>query len=161
MLTMVANPISDEPLATTRDAFADLNCVIGTWRSSGRTMATADAPSVEIVGTDRYEWAAGRSVIIHHIDVHMGEQHIEAVEVIGGWDDQLRAFRARSTDSSGIEELMHIRGSDGHWTITGNDARSELRIDRDGLVMEARWERLVDGDHWIHWMDMRFELIPA
>jgi hypothetical protein len=46
--------------------------LIGSWASSGRTVERPGESSVEIKGSDVYEWLPGRRFVIHHVDVRMG-----------------------------------------------------------------------------------------
>lgn len=39
--------------------------------------------SVPITGTDSYQWLAGGFFLVHHVDVLIGQQPVQALEFIG------------------------------------------------------------------------------
>ncbi|TWF81589.1 hypothetical protein FHX44_117534 [Pseudonocardia hierapolitana] len=121
--------------------------IIGSWASSGRTVE-----GVEIAGTDVYEWLPGRRFVVHRVDVRMGGEQVNVLEVIGERDGD--AFLMRSFEGNGGTALMRATVDDaGVWTFAGPTARATLVV--AGSTMTARWERTVDGA-WEHWMDMGF-----
>jgi hypothetical protein len=129
--------------------------LIGSWASSGRTVE----PAIEIKGTDVYEWLPGRQFIVHRVDVRMGGEQVDVLEVIGERDDD--AFLMRSFDHNGGTALMRATVDEaGVWTFAGPTERATLVAAEDGASMSARWERRPDdGAAWEHWMDMRFRRI--
>jgi hypothetical protein len=123
--------------------------LIGSWASSGRTV-----DAVEIEGSDVYEWLPGRQFVVHHVDVRMGGQRVDVLEVIGEPDGD--AVLMRSFDNSGGTAVMRASVDEaGVWTFAGPTERATLVVAPDGESMSARWERVRDGS-WEHWMDMRF-----
>jgi hypothetical protein len=50
-----------------------LAALVGRWRTSGWTRATADAPALQIAATDTYEWLPGRFALLHSVDAHVGQ----------------------------------------------------------------------------------------
>jgi hypothetical protein len=123
--------------------------LIGSWRSSGRTVEGLD-----VEGTDVYEWLPGRKFVVHHVDVRMGGEQVDVLEVIGEPDGD--AFLMRSFDNTGATAVMRatVDGA-GVWTFAGPTERTTLVVAPDGESMSARWERDRDGT-WEHWMDMEF-----
>lgn len=123
--------------------------LIGSWASSGRTVAE---PAIEIEGTDVYEWLPGKQFVVHRVDVRMGGEQVDVLEVIGERDDD--AFLMRSFDGNGGTALMRATVDDaGVWTFAGPAERATLVV--ADSTMSARWERNVEGA-WEHWMDMEF-----
>lgn len=60
-----------------------LNKFVGVWQTKG-IMKMPDGSSVDINGTDSYEWLPGKFFMIHRvIDVHMGDLVANAIEIIG------------------------------------------------------------------------------
>jgi hypothetical protein len=126
--------------------------LIGSWASSGRTV---DGVAVE--GSDVYEWLPGEQFVIHRVDVRMGGEQVDVLEVIGERDGD--AFLMRSFEGSGGTALMRASVDDaGVWTFAGPTARATLTV--ADSTMTAYWERSVDGS-WEHWMDMRFRRIAG
>lgn len=121
--------------------------IIGSWASSGRTVE-----GVEIEGTDGYAWLPGRQFVVHRVDVRMGGEQVDVLEVIGERDGD--AFLMRSFERNGGTALMRASVDDvGVWTFAGPGERATLVVAES--TMSARWEREVDGG-WEHWMDMEF-----
>jgi hypothetical protein len=121
--------------------------IIGSWASSGRTV-----DGVDVEGSDVYEWLPGRRFVVHHVDVRVGGEQVDVLEVIGERDGD--ALLMRSFEGSGGTAVMRASVDDaGDWTFAGPTQRATLVV--DGSTMRARWERAVDGG-WEHWMDMRF-----
>jgi hypothetical protein len=126
--------------------------LIGSWASSGRTVERPGEPSVEIKGSDVYEWLPGRRFVIHHVDVRMGGEQVNVLEVIGEPDGG--AVLMRSFDHVGGTGLMRATVDEaGVWTFAGPTERATLVV--ADSTMSARWDRNVDGA-WEHWMDMEF-----
>jgi hypothetical protein len=121
--------------------------LIGSWASSGRTV-----DGVGIEGSDVYEWLPGGQFVVHRVDVRMGGEQVDVLEMIGERDGE--AFLMRSFDNHGGTALMRATVDDaGVWTFAGPTQRATLVV--AGSTMSARWEREVDGA-WEHWMDMEF-----
>jgi hypothetical protein len=146
-----------------------LHAIAGRWETSGHVIGE---PRIPVVGTDIYEVLAGGYFIVHHVDVTVGEQPVRAIEVIGETDAAGGGYLARSFDSEGHAELMHVtidEGGDFHFaggadiapTAQPTDAatarvRSTLTISEDRRSMTALWERSEDGINWHPWMDISF-----
>ena len=132
--------------------------IIGRWASQGETVATQDEPSVDILGTDVYTWIADGHFIEHRVHVRMGDDLVEALEVIGGTEGS--AVHMRSFDNEGTySEMRGTVNVDGAMTFAGDGVRTTLTAAEDGQSMQARWERSENGHDWTHWMDMRFTRI--
>ena len=148
-----------------------LGALVGRWRSEGHIVGD---PPIPILGTDIYEWLAGGFFLVHHVDVVIGDQPVQAIEIIGEEQDTAtESFTARAYDNLGSETLMRAEVDDqGVWTFTGSAdvapvaqptsadtsgaVRSTLRVSADGKNMTAKWERSDDGTTWQSWMDMTF-----
>ena len=128
--------------------------LIGSWASSGSTVGRPGEPSVSIEGSDVYEWLPGRHFVVHHVDVRMGGEQVDVLEVIG--EPAGDAVLMRSFDHQGGTALMRATiDADGVWTFAGDAQRATLVVAADGASMAATWERRTEGG-WEHWMDMRF-----
>jgi len=132
----------------------------------------AETP-VPITGTDSYEWLPGGFFLVHHVDVMIGQQRVQALELIGEYDPATDSFTARAYDNLGNVTVMRARVDDqGGWrfngggdvapvarpasTDAGGAVRSTLTVNTDRSGMTARWERSDDGATWQPWMDMTF-----
>jgi hypothetical protein len=147
-----------------------LGALAGRWRSEGHIVAETPVP---ITGTDSYEWLPGGFFLVHRVDVVIGRQRVQALELIGEYDPATDSFTARAYDNLGNVTVMRARVDDqGVWRFTGGSdvapvarpastdagtaVRSTLRVDADRSGMTARWERSEDGATWQPWMDMTF-----
>jgi Protein of unknown function (DUF1579) len=151
-----------------------LGALVGRWRSEGHVVGEVPVP---ITGTDIYEWLPGGFFLVHHVDVVIGEQTVQAIELIGEYDPANDSFTARSYDNQGSITTMHVRVDEhGVWRFTGGGdvapvarpsnagasgaVRSTLTVSPDGRNMTARWERCDDDASWQPWMDMIFTRMP-
>jgi hypothetical protein len=121
----------------------------GRWRTEGQTVATKDAPSMKIAGTDTYEWLPGEFFMIHHVDVRMGPDEAKTLEVIG-YDVATNTYRTTFFDNLGNTGSYQATVDHDVWTFQGVADRATLTI-RDN-TMKAHWERSDDGVHWQDWM---------
>src|SRR5215468_4343691 len=62
-----------------------LGALVGRWRSEGHIVGEVPVP---ITGTDIYQWLPGGFFLVHHVDVVIGEQTVQAIELIGEYDPQ-------------------------------------------------------------------------
>jgi hypothetical protein len=151
-----------------------LGALVGRWRSEGHIVGDQPVP---ITGTDTYQWLPGGFFLVHHVDVVIGDQRVQALELLGEYDPAADAFTARAYDNLGNVTVMQARVDEqGVWRFTGGGdvapvarpaaaeasgaVRSTLMISADGSGMTARWERSDDGVSWQPWMDMSFTRMP-
>jgi hypothetical protein len=107
----------------------------------------------------------------------VGDQPVQAIEIIGEHDPSTDSFTARAFDNEGHVTVMRASvDEDGVWRFTGGAdvasaaqptaadprgaVRSTLTVRADGTGMTARWERSDDGATWQPWMDMTFTRMP-
>lgn len=139
------------------DAVRPFQPIIGRWRTSGSVLDEQGAVTAAIEGTDSYEWMVGGHWVIHRVDVLMGEDRAEVLELIGGHDADTDSYAMRAFDGSGSFSTMSAhRGDAGSWSFRGDGVRATLWP--DGPCMTARWEREHSPGSWIRWMDMAFTL---
>jgi predicted enzyme related to lactoylglutathione lyase len=152
-----------------------LGALVGHWRTDGHVVGDDPVP---VTGTDTYEWLPGGHVLVHHVDVMVGDEHVQAIEIIGEHDPATDSFAARAYDHTGAVTTMRASvDAGGVWTFVGGAdvaaaarttadvppgglVRSTLTIADDGRSMTALWERADDGITWQPWMDMRFTRVP-
>jgi hypothetical protein len=79
----------------------------------------AETP-VPITGTDTYEWLPGGFFLLHRVDVMIGQQRVQALELIGEYDPATDSFTARPYDNLGSVTVMRARVDEqGVWRFTG------------------------------------------
>jgi hypothetical protein len=147
-----------------------LGALVGRWRSEGHVVGDVPTP---IIGTDVYEWLAGGFFLVHYVDVTIGGQTVQAIELIGQYDPTTDSFTAHAYDNQGNFTIMHAKvDQHGVWTFSGGGdiapvarsstadpsgaVRSTLTVSPDKGSMTAKWERSNDGVTWQPWMDMTF-----
>jgi hypothetical protein len=146
-----------------------LHAIAGRWDTSGHVIGETNIP---VVGTDIYEVLAGGYFVVHRVEVVVGDQPVRAIEVIGEPDPTGGGYLARSFDSHGNAELMHVSIDDNgvfHFAggseiapaarprnTVGGQVRSTLTVAEDRGSMTALWERSEDGTNWQPWMDISF-----
>lgn len=131
-----------------------LNFLIGKWNTKGDIKADGEMPAKKIKGTDSYEWVLNGCFILHKVDVVMGADKTEAIELIGEFNNKSKTYKMRSFDNQGnfITMEAHLDGS-GTLHILGDNMRSKLSIDENNN-MTAHWEKSEDNKNWQPWMDL-------
>ena len=152
----------------TRRPDARLKAIEGRWRTSGHVIGD---PQIPVFGTDIYDVFPGGHFLVHHVNVTVGSRSVRAIEIIGEPDGE-GGYLARSYDSEGNAEVMHLRIDDvGVFHFAGggeiasaahpNDTptarvRSTLTVASNRSSMTALWERSEDGVTWHPWMEIAF-----
>jgi hypothetical protein len=118
----------------------------------------AGAPAVPVDGTDEYEPMAGGRWVVHRVDVRLGPDRAQALELIGDHDARAGTWAMHAFDADGSYSLMRAsRQADGAWLFAADDVRAVLRVHPDGRSMSATWERRAQPDRWLRWMDLHFD----
>jgi hypothetical protein len=140
---------------------SQLGAIVGHWKTSGHVIAE---PPIPVLGTDKYEWLPGEHFLVHYVDVHVGDQHVQAIEIIGELVED-GDFLVRSYDSYGNVETLRLKiDKEGIFHFSGGaeiapasrtgdipakgKVRSTLTIANDRRSMDALWERADDGKTW-------------
>jgi hypothetical protein len=133
---------------------------VGRWRTAGEVLASGSTPALEIAGIDEYEWLPGGFFLLHRVDVRIGGEPVQALEIIG-WEAERGSYFMRSFDSQGNASEMRARvDDDGTWRFEGDAERFTGRFGDGGDTLSGRWEQR-EGDGWIPWMDVRLSKRPA
>jgi hypothetical protein len=131
-----------------------LQPLIGSWRTRGDVLADDGETAVaRIDGHDHYEWL-GSSFVVHRIDVEIGGERVEGLEVIGPYLPEKDAFATRAYDNEGGEQTSTATvDEDGVWTFGADGAKATMTIAEDGGSATAAWMRTEDqGATWRAWM---------
>ena len=132
---------------------AELDVLIGTWRTEGDVFGDdGETPVGRVDGYDHYEWL-GRAFVIHRIDVVMDGEGVQGLEVIGPYLGG-RSFATRAYDHEGGEQTSTATvDGEGAWTFRADGAEAKLTISGDGSLALAEWIRTDDGGAtWRPWM---------
>lgn len=135
----------------------DLNFFAGSWKTEGEIRGEGDASPKEIAGHDIYEWVAGGFFLLHRVDVMMGDERTEVIEIIGSAgkkkDD---GFAMRSFDNQG--NVVTMKGyveTPGVFKIEGVGMRSTLELSGNQNVMTVAWEQSSEDGQWNPWMKLK------
>jgi hypothetical protein len=140
----------------TTEQMRALEPIVKKWRTSGRMFDADGAEVMRIEGTDEYEWMPGGQWVIHRVDVMMGDNHTQALELIGDPAED-GSFTMRAFDASGAFDTMTltVRGRTFH--TEGDGVRNTLTVADDGATMAVVWEQQTDDKSWFRWMEIGFE----
>jgi len=139
-------------------ALKHLKPFVGKWNTVGEIQASPYGPAGKIIGTDTYEWLPGGFFLVHRVDVHMGDQTNESIEIIG-YDASTKTYPMHSFDSQGNHLVMQAGVVGDQWTFTGGSMRFTGTFSEDGKSISGKWEYLEDNSKWHHWMDVRLTKI--
>lgn len=122
-----------------------LGVLIGRWINEGHTVGTAQAPPVEILTSDVYEWAPGGFFVVHSAYGRIGDASVGGVEIIGVDGD---AYSSTFYDSFGNVHTsrLEIDGDAMRWH--GARTRCTATFADDGRTQVARHESSPDGVTW-------------
>lgn len=141
---------------STTTKLKSLQSIIGSWFTEGEVI-DSNGKETRIKGIDTYEWALGKAFIIHKVDVVIGEENIESVEIISEPEDGTNSFKMLSSDLRGEQTEMNLHViSENVFEILGDKMKAELNILKEGKSMKAQWYRSDDNQSWQPWMTMRF-----
>ena len=134
---------------------ADLDVLVGRWRTSGSTIEGPTGPAAEIEALDTYEWLPGCHALLHRVDARVGGRKLEGAEIIG-YDPARRAYRTQYFGSDGPTAYNATLGEEGDglvWRMQSADTRFAGTFGEDGDTIAGRWERLGE-DGWWPWMEI-------
>src|SRR5687768_2411792 len=102
--------------STPDSALKRLNMFVGKWNTEGQIKESSFGPAAKLIGMDTYEWLAGGFFLIHHVNVRMGDQKNEAIEMIG-YDASSNTYPMHSYNSQGNTTAMKANVADNIWTF--------------------------------------------
>lgn len=133
-----------------------LNFLIGNWATQGIVKATNNSPEIKIKGTDTYEWILNKSFILHTIDVKMGKNKVQGIEIIG-YDPTSKKYTMQSYDGEGVISNMSAKfDNDQNFVLTGNKMRATMIKKTGHSPMTAQWEQSSNNKKWKSWMEITF-----
>jgi hypothetical protein len=131
--------------------------IIGRWRTSGSVLDGKGAVITTISGTDIYTWLPGGHWIVHEVDVTIGDQRTQTLELIGGRDEGTGGWQMHAFDTEDRPGFMRLSLAEpGLLLLEGDGVRSWFRPQAGPTYMTTLWEREIDGN-WVAWMEMRFD----
>jgi hypothetical protein len=128
-----------------------LEVFVGTWQTEGVITAGPSGPVSRLQAVDTYEWLPGGFFLLHRVDGHMGDEPVQALEVIG-YDASRERYVTWSFDHQGATGTYQALLRDGAWTIYGESERFSGAFSDDRLTLTGTWEQSSDGATWVPWM---------
>jgi hypothetical protein len=139
---------------TKHPELAKIDFLIGKWKTQGTVLGDNTAHEVRFEGSDAYEWVCDGSFILHTVDVVMGDQPVNTIELIG-FDHAHNKYSFRSFDNNGNFLTMHGSFNDvGAFVVMTENMRSTLTVHQPEKMMSAFWEQSKDGKMWVPWMSL-------
>lgn len=136
-----------------KEKLKPLHKLVGTWQTTGKVHATADAPEQPISGTDTYTWLPGEYFLLHTVDVHIGDEHNQTHEIIG-YENGKDFFFTHHFDNKGQSGTMIIMVSEPLWVFHGGKLRFTGGFSADNQEFSGIWEKQDVDKNWIPFMDI-------
>jgi hypothetical protein len=135
----------------------DLLFFVGRWQTNGVIISDAVVTKTKINGNDTYEWVAGGHFLLHRVDVMIGDERTEVVEIIGLEENEPdHSFAMRSFDNQGkFTTMKGYLEEPNLFKIEGEGVRSKLVVNENHTIMNVFWEQSSDGVRWIPWMELK------
>jgi hypothetical protein len=136
------------------EGYVLLNPFVGKWKTEGWIKGDDGKPDIQISGTDTYEWLPGEFLLFHRIDVKIGEERKEGIEIIG-YDASTNTFPMHYFDRRGNAESMQASINDGVWRFQGESIRFTGSFSKDGMELSGIWEQKNNDSLWTHLMEIK------
>lgn len=130
-----------------RAAIKLLEPFIGVWNTTGILEAGLGNADIEVKGTDSYEWMPGGFFMLHKVDVMMGEERNESLEIIG-YDEDRQTFTMHAFDNKGVETTMSAEYKNGLWLFYNAQLRFEGGFNDKRTLLSGSWLQKDDHSHW-------------
>jgi hypothetical protein len=135
------------------DHHKQLNKFVGKWNTSGRIPSTDKTPEVEVKGTDTYEWLPGEFFLLHKVDVHIGDERNQTLEVIG-FDTQPNEYTMQYYDNKGESGKMKASIKKDIWTFENDKLRFTGTFKDNDNEFSGTWEQSENATTWTKMMDI-------
>jgi hypothetical protein len=132
-----------------------LNDFAGKWKTTGVIIPVNGNPEVFVHGYDSYEWWPGGFFLLHRVDVFVGTDRNETIEIIS-YDSSTNSYRMQFFDNKGTQGLMTARFDNDIWRYQGETLRFKGGFNENKTVFSGTWEQS-DGRNWCQFMDIRLE----
>jgi hypothetical protein len=129
-----------------------LNALVGKWTTEARMIGSDK--ETKVTGTDEFRWFPGGNFLQHRVDLYVGTDKADILDMIGAYDKESRSYPLHSFDNTGgYVKLSLTIDEDGIVTIGDNKAfRSILTPSYDGISITTKGEKLEDGE-WVTFME--------
>src|SRR5690606_32631994 len=130
-----------------RLVYDPLEKFVGTWATEGTIPASDTTAEINISGTDTYEWLPGKFFLMHKVDVTMGNDRNETLEIIG-FDSKKQVYTMQHYDHKGNSGVMTAYYKDGVWSFLGEHLRFTGGFKNHDNEFSGIWEQKFDGKNW-------------
>ncbi|HYG38203.1 MAG TPA: DUF1579 family protein [Cytophagales bacterium] len=137
-----------------KNGYKLLDAFVGKWNTIGHFQTDASEPLVTITGTDTYEWLPGGFFLLHRVDVQMGNEKNETLEIIG-YDEKSNTYPMHYFDNKGNTGSMQANFDNGTWTFLGESMRFTGGFREEGKILSGIWEQSFNGTEWVPLMDIK------
>jgi len=129
-----------------------LNPLVGKWTTEARMIGHGE--DVKVTGTDEFRWFPGGNFLQHRVDLYVGTDKADVLDMIGVYDKESGSYPLHSFDNTGgYMKLALSIDEDGIVTIgDGKAFRTILTPSYDGISITTRGEKLEDGK-WVTFME--------
>jgi hypothetical protein len=139
-----------------------LAALVGRWKTDGWTNEAPQLPASRIQAIDTYEWLPGRLALLHRVDAYVGDERVEAAEIIG-YDPARRTYITQYFGSDGPStyeaSFCHEYGA-LVWRMRSETERFTGMFSHDGNTIAGHWELLDDDAGWRPHMDIMLTKEP-
>ncbi|GAB3513196.1 DUF1579 family protein [Emticicia fontis] len=135
-------------------AHSHLDKFVGKWNTEGMVLPTATSAGLEVKGTDTYEWLPGEFFLLHKIDVTVGDEKVQTLEIIG-FDKDANHYTMQSFDNKGKTSLMSATLADDLWIFKGESMLFKGKFSEDDNVISGVWDQLSQDKSWIPYMNIK------
>jgi hypothetical protein len=134
--------------------YDQLNRFVGKWKTTGRIPASGENPEIKVSGSDTYEWLPGGFFLLHKVDVLLGDDKNETIEIIG-FDKERKLYTMQHYDNKGNSGFMTADYKDEVWTFLGDNLRFRGGFKEQDTEFSGVWEQSSNGKDWTHFMEIR------
>ena len=134
--------------------YQELNRFVGKWKTTGTIPASGESPEIKVSGSDTYEWLPGGFFLLHKVNVLLGDDKNETLEIIG-FDKQINLYTMQHYDNKGNSGFMTADFKNGVWTFLGENLRFRGGFKKQDTEFLGVWEQSSDGTNWTHFMEIQ------
>lgn len=134
--------------------YQELSRFVGKWKTTGTIPASDASPEIKVSGSDTYEWLPGGFFLLHKVNVLLGDDKNETLEIIG-FDKKKNCYTMQHYDNKGNSGFMTADCKDEVWTFLGENLRFKGRFKKRDTEFSGVWEQSSDGINWTYLMDIK------
>jgi hypothetical protein len=139
-------------------ALENLGILIGKWNTELSNASFLANASDKINGQVSFEWLEGGAFLILRLPIDPPD----SIWVIGH-DDSVETYSILYFDSRGVSRTYEMSLQGGAWKMWRNSPgfsqRFQGQLSDDGNIIDAVWEKSLDGIKWEHDFDVKYTRI--